>query len=65
MLHVGAIVFYLVRHKRNLVRPMIVGDKELPVGVPASTDHWAARGLALLVVTLCGAAVAWLVSLGG
>ena len=63
--HVLAIVFYLVRHRRNLVRPMIVGDKELPVGVPASADHWGVRGLALLVVTLCGAGVAWLVSLGG
>jgi cytochrome b len=65
VLHVGAIVFYLVRHKRNLVRPMIVGDKPLPNGVPASADHWGVRGLALLVLTLCGAGVAWLVSLGG
>jgi len=65
VLHVCAIVFYLVRHKRNLVRPMIVGDKPLPPGVPASVDHWGVRGLALLVVTLCGVGVAWLVSLGG
>jgi len=65
VVHVCAIVFYLVRHKRNLVQPMIVGDKPLPAGVPASADHWRVRGLALLVVTLCGAGVAWLVSLGG
>jgi len=65
VLHICAIVFYLVRHKRNLVAPMIVGDKPLPPGVPASADHWRVRGLALLVLTLCGAGVAWLVSLGG
>lgn len=65
VLHVAAIVFYVVRRKRNLVRPMIVGDKPLPVGVPASADHWTARGLAAALLTLCGAGVAWLVSLGG
>jgi cytochrome b len=65
VLHVGAIVFYLVRRQRNLVRPMLVGDKALPSGVPATADHWRVRGLALLLVTLCGLGVAWLVSLGG
>lgn len=65
VLHVGAIAFYLIRHKRNLVRPMVVGDKPLPGGVPASADHWGVRGIALLVLTLCGVGVAWLVSLGG
>jgi cytochrome b len=64
-LHVAAIVFYLLGRRRNLLRPMIVGDKPLPPGVPASADHWRARGLALLVVTLCAVGVAWLVSLGG
>jgi cytochrome b len=64
-LHVLAIVFYLVRRKRNLVHPMIVGDKPLPASVPASADHWTARGLAAALLTLCGAGVAWLVSLGG
>jgi cytochrome b len=65
VLHVAAIVFYLLGRRRNLLRPMIVGDKPLPPGVPASADHWRARGLALLVVTLCAVGVAWLVSLGG
>ena len=63
-LHVAAIVFYLVRRRRNLVHPMIVGDKPLPAGVPASADHWTARGLAAALLTLCGVGVAWLVSLG-
>jgi cytochrome b len=64
-LHVAAIVFYLLGRRRNLLRPMIVGDKPLPPGVPASADHWRARGLALLVVTLFAVGVAWLVSLEG
>ena len=65
VLHVLAVLFYLLARKRNLVGPMWRGDKALPVGVPASADHWRARGAALLVVTLCGIGVAWLVSLGG
>jgi cytochrome b len=65
VLHVAAIGFYLLRRRRNLLRPMILGDKPLPRGVPASADHWGVRGLALALVALCGAGVAWLVSLGG
>lgn len=65
VLHVLAIVFYLLAHKRNLVRPMVLGDKPLPAGTPASADHWTARSLALVVMALCAAGVAWVVSLGG
>lgn len=65
LLHVSAIVFYLVRKKHNLVGPMISGDKALPPGVPASVDHGGARGVALMLVALCAAVVGWLVSLGG
>ena len=62
-LHVAAIVYYLLRSKRNLVRPMIVGDKPLPPGTPASADSWATRGLALVLAALCAGGVAWVVSL--
>jgi cytochrome b len=65
VLHIAAIVFYLVAKKRNLVRPMWTGDKTLPPGVPATADGGAARLLALVLVAACGAGVAWLVSLGG
>lgn len=65
LLHVAAIVFYLVRHGRDLVRPMIVGDKPLPPGVPAARDNAAARAVAALALTLCAAGVAWVVRLGG
>ena len=64
VLHVAAIVMYRVRQGRDLVRPMLVGDKLLPPGVPASADSLATRGLALLLVAGCGAGVGWLVSLG-
>lgn len=65
LLHVGAIVFYLVRKRQNLVGPMLTGDKQLPAQVPASADHLRSRVLALGLLAACAAGVAWLVSLGG
>jgi cytochrome b len=64
-LHVAAIVYYLVRKKHNLVRPMLFGDKPLPVGTPGATDSAATRLLALLLAALCAGGVAWVASLGG
>jgi cytochrome b len=64
VLHVAAIVMYRLRRGRDLVRPMLVGDKLLPPGVPASTDSPATRGLAVLLLAGCAAGVGWLVSLG-
>ncbi len=64
VLHVLAIVFYKVVKKQSLVRPMIAGDKQLPAPVSASRDTAGTRCLALLVLALCGAAVAWLVRIG-
>ncbi len=64
-LHIGAIVFYAVKKRQNLVGPMVTGDKMLPAGVPPSEDHVGARGIALVLVALCAACVGWLVSLGG
>ena len=65
LLHVAAILFYLLKKKQNLVRPMLSGDKVLPADVPASADHVRSRGLALALVAACGAVVAWVVGLGG
>ena len=65
LLHVAAILFYLLKKKQNLVRPMLSGDKVLPADVPASADHSRSRALALALVAACGALVAWLVGLGG
>lgn len=65
ILHVAAVVFYLVRRKSNLVRPMWTGDKLLPPDVPAARDQAGSRAVALAVAAACAALVAWLVNLGG
>jgi cytochrome b len=63
-LHVAAILFYLVRKRHNLVRPMVTGDKPLHAGVPAAVDSLRSRGLAAVLMGVCAAGVAWVVSLG-
>ena len=66
VLHVAAIAFYKWVKKDNLVRPMLVGDKQMPASfkVPQARDSLASRVLALMVLAVCGGAVAWLVQLG-
>lgn len=66
VLHVAAIVFYKWVKKDSLVRPMVVGDKQVVANlpVPSARDSTASRLLALMVLALCGGAVAWLVQLG-
>lgn len=64
VLHVAAIVFYLVKKRQNLVAPMLSGDKALPEDTPASTDTAISRGLAAALLAACAGGVAWLVSLG-
>jgi cytochrome b len=66
VLHVAAIAFYKWAKKDNLVRPMVVGDKQMAPGlaVPQARDSVASRALALIVLAVCGGAVAWLVQLG-
>ena len=64
VLHVLAIVFYLVKKRLNLVKPMVLGDKPLPAGTPASADGLAQRLLALVLIGLCGAGAFWVYGLG-
>lgn len=63
-LHLLAIAYYKWVKKQGLVRPMVVGDKLVPVPVPSTRDTAGTRLLALVVLGLCTAAVSWLVSLG-
>ncbi|HOB96324.1 MAG TPA: cytochrome b/b6 domain-containing protein [Aquabacterium sp.] len=63
-LHIVAIVVYKLRGK-NLVTPMLTGDKPLPPEVPASTDSLATRGLAAVVLAATGALAMWVARLGG
>lgn len=65
LLHVAAILVYRLRLQRDLVTPMLRGDKWLPPGVPASADSLATRSLALLLLALCAAGVAALVAAAG
>ncbi len=62
-LHLAAILFYLLKKKHNLVRPMLVGDKPLPADTPASADGARQRTLALVLFALCAAGAAWVASL--
>jgi len=64
LVHVAAIVFYLLKKRHNLVRPMVTGDKPLKADVPASIDNLRSRGLAAVLLCVCAAAVAWVVTLG-
>ncbi len=64
ILHVAAVVFYLARKRQNLVRPMLVGDKDLAAAAPASRDDLGSRSLAGVLALVAAAAVWWLVSLG-
>ncbi len=65
VLHVLAIVWYLVKKRVNLVRPMLSGDKPLPADTPASADGLAQRGLALVLIAACAAVAVWVARQGG
>ena len=62
VLHIAAIMFYLWR-KQNLITPMLHGDKQLAVALPASRDDAASRTAALVIFGICVAFVAWVASL--
>jgi len=64
VLHLAAIGFYWLRHRRDLVTPMLHGDKPLAAQVPASDDDARSRAVAAILLALCAAGVAWLVSFG-
>lgn len=63
LLHIGAIVFYRVKKQKNLVGPMITGDKALPADVPPSRDSAATRVFALVLLLACLAAAGWVFKL--
>ncbi len=53
--HLAAIFFYLLIKRKNLIRPMLSGDKELSPARPiaASSDGWLTRLFALLLLAAC------------
>jgi cytochrome b len=65
VLHVAAILYYLVVKKRNLVAPMLSGDKRLAAPVAAAVDNGRSRVLAVVLLALCAGLAGWVASLGG
>ncbi len=59
-LHVAAIAYYFFFQRQNLLKPMLTGDKEGLDPAAAARDGWRARLLALLLLALSLAAVAWI-----
>ncbi len=62
VLHIAAIVYYTRVKRKQLVGPMLHGDKHLAVAVDPSRDTWGTRITAALV-WLLGLGVMWWVSL--
>ena len=62
-LHIVAILVYRMRGK-NLIMPMITGDKRLPPTVPAAQDSLATRGLAAVVLAACATLALWIARQG-
>lgn len=65
LLHVAAIVFYLLKKKENLIGPMVHGDKSLVHRVESSRDDGRSRALAAVVFAVCAGLVAAMVKLAG
>lgn len=63
-IHIAAIVFYAVIQHHNLVKPMLTGDKELPIDTPSSRDDLVTRGWALVLLAACVVLGIWLWQLG-
>lgn len=64
VLHIAAVLYYVIKKRHRLVRPMIVGDKETAHETRSSRDDLGSRLLALVLVALAAGFVAWLVKLG-
>jgi cytochrome b len=61
-LHIAAIAYYYAARKKNLVKPMITGDKEVDIDAPPANDSWAMRLLAAVIVALCAGGVYYLIN---
>jgi cytochrome b len=57
VLHIGAVLAYLVALRDNLIVPMFTGYKVLPTGVAKPDDAAASPVRALVLIALCGFAV--------
>jgi cytochrome b len=63
VIHIVAVLYHLYRKKNNLIRPMITGDKILPIETRDSNDRWRQRLLALIITVACAGLVRMLISI--
>ncbi len=59
VVHVAAVLAYLVVLRDNLVRPMFTGDKRLPPGIANPAGAAASTARALVLIAACAAVVWW------
>jgi cytochrome b len=64
VLHIAAVLFYLLKKQRNLIAPMLHGDKPVAPGTPASADGLAQRVLAAVLIALALSLSWWIARLG-
>jgi cytochrome b len=64
VLHVAAVLFYLLKKQRNLIAPMWHGDKTLAPGTPASADDAKQRLLAAVLIAAALSLSWWIARLG-
>jgi cytochrome b len=58
LLHIGAIAFYRIKRKKDLIRPMLIGDVSSPTPQLASRDDAGSRALAAVILLGSAGAVA-------
>jgi cytochrome b len=63
LLHVAAVLYYLLKKRENLVQAMVSGDKVVRHETRSARDDARTRLGALVLLGLCAAGVAWLVGL--
>jgi cytochrome b len=64
VLHVAAVLFYRWVRRKDLLTPMITGDKSLPAHTLASADGWRQRLGAVILAAAAAALVMWVVRQG-
>lgn len=62
VVHVAAVLAYLVVLRDNLVRPMFTGEKRLPAGAADPTGATASTGRAVVLLAACAGIVWWVAS---
>lgn len=65
VVHISAIIFYRVKKREDLIRPMIRGDRVTQVAVGGSRDDTRSRTFGAIVFFACAALVSGVLRLAG